>query len=54
MIITINTNNDAFEDKGAELARILRRLADAFEADGEHNGTLKDSNGNTVGAVKGK
>lgn len=55
MTITIKTDNAAFEDKGVELARILRRLADAMEStNGEYNGKLIDVNGNTVGAVKGK
>lgn len=51
--IKIDTSNAAFEDNGveAEIARILRRLADKAESSTEYlDGTsLMDSNGNTVG-----
>lgn len=48
--IDINTDNAAFEENPGELARILRKLADAVE-DGYDNAEylLKDINGNTVG-----
>jgi hypothetical protein len=49
--LTISTDNEAFtEDRGAELARILTWLAQRFDTGvpgGE--GTVRDSNGNTVG-----
>lgn len=63
--ITIDTDNAAFEDSlGYEVARVLRKLADTFNAhsalldvDGEHlheldGHKLRDINGNTVGSVK--
>jgi len=54
--LTIRTDNAAFVDPdgapapGYELATILRRLAGQLEnaSDGDH-GTVRDSNGNTVG-----
>lgn len=54
--ITINTENEAFERDGPdmEVARILRKLADAIEKNGlpEHDFgrlLLRDTNGNRVG-----
>jgi hypothetical protein len=49
LTVTIETDNAAFEgDAGPELSRILRGLARRLE-DGETQGRLRDSNGNTVG-----
>lgn len=58
MKITIKTDNAAFEDKGAECARILRELADKL-ADFGMPGRgepiwLFDHNGNKVGECKGQ
>jgi len=49
--IEIHTDNAAFDDgnKGAEVARILRALAQHWEAWGTDKVTLRDVNGNTVG-----
>ena len=52
--ITINCENAAFEDQpGAEIARILRKLADECEEVGhpQFKG-LYDFNGNKVGKVE--
>ena len=51
--ITMKTYNAAFEDYAAEVARILRDLADRYERDQTHldGATLRDLNGNTVGKV---
>ena len=49
--VSINTDSAAFsDDPGAEVARILRELADQLEA-GRFGGPiqLRDYNGNTVG-----
>ena len=49
--ITINIDNAAFEDAGAEIGAILRKLAWRLE-NGEaerYGGLLFDSNGNNVG-----
>lgn len=57
MTITIGTGNAAFDsgNKGREIARILRELADKIEEYGDAYGaTLRDINGNTVGHVRGK
>ena len=53
-IIRINLENAAFADgnEGAELARILRKLADSIESAGEAPRCfekVRDVNGNTVG-----
>lgn len=49
----INTDNAAFEgeDKAAEVARILRDIADKVEREGVqwHFQTIRDVNGNDVG-----
>lgn len=56
--ITIDTENSAFDaQKGFEVARILRDLADRIQFDGNftpevYTHSLRDSNGNTVGGVK--
>lgn len=56
IIITINTDNDAFvDDYHAELSWILKELGDTIRRHGHFNGIpLKDSNGNTVGKVEVK
>lgn len=51
--VKITTDNAAFESNiPAECARILRELADRLDYDYEQDGTLRDSNGNTVGNFK--
>lgn len=48
--LEIKTNNAAFEDAPqAELARILRDVANTLENDPSHSGTMRDINGNRVG-----
>ena len=51
IIITINTDNAAFEDdEEVEVARILRNLANRIEMAGcRAQGPLRDINGNIVG-----
>lgn len=51
--ITIQTENDAFtgDNRGHEIARILRRLADRFETGAEPTKVM-DVNGNCVGTVE--
>lgn len=52
MTLRLTTDNDAFAvSRGAELARILRRLAEVVEygIGSDAGGTLRDFNGNTVG-----
>lgn len=52
--LNIDTDNAAFQDGdgNAEIARILRDLAERFDISGRttDNGTVRDTNGNTVGA----
>jgi hypothetical protein len=49
--ITIETVNAAFEENdNAEVARILRELADKLES-GQNPERLRDINGNNVGTV---
>jgi hypothetical protein len=54
--IKIDLDNAAFDDgsEGAEVARILRNLADKCSAHGcaQTYSNLRDVNGNTVGAAK--
>lgn len=57
--ISIAMDNAAFGedgfDRGSELARILRDLADEFDGGGAATGTnyhLRDLNGNTVGCAR--
>lgn len=52
--VTIDTGNDAFADgnREAEIARILRKLADTIEEYGTSTGRVYDINGNTVGTFK--
>lgn len=52
--LTIKTDNAAFDegDKGLEVARILRELANRLETQSQTSGTLRDANGNTVGTWK--
>jgi len=45
--IEINLDNAAFQDNPAELAQILEKIPNDVKPDRE--GTLRDSNGNTVG-----
>ena len=54
LTIRIKTSNAAFQDgnREAEIARILRELAERIESD-EYPAKLKDVNGNTVGTVEG-
>lgn len=48
--IEISTDNAAFQDDpGAEVARILREVAERVEA-GELSRTVRDYNGNGVGS----
>ena len=51
--IEVNMDNAAFNDKGSEVARILRKLADRAEIGVNHEFTnnIKDHNGNNVGRV---
>lgn len=52
MKIIIDTANAAFEDnEGAEVARILRQLADKLETPGDYSGFLYDINGNKCGYI---
>jgi hypothetical protein len=48
--IKIGMDNAAFDDPG-ELPRILRKIADIVDGDGDnnHGGPVLDMNGNTVG-----
>jgi len=48
--VEIETTNDAFAaDPAAEIARVLRDLADKLETHGVDSFRLHDSNGNRVG-----
>lgn len=48
--IEIRCDNEAFGDLAAtEIGRILRKLADDVERDGENEISLRDINGNRVG-----
>ena len=52
--ITVNTDNDAFQDGNEEheVARILRKLAYTFEHEGkEISKWIIDVNGNKVGKI---
>ena len=58
-IIRIDLQNAAFADgnEGAELARILRKMADSIESAGEAPRCfekVRDVNGNTVGQYAAK
>ena len=58
-IIRIDLENAAFADgdEGAELARILRKMADSIESAGEAPRcfeNVRDVNGNTVGQYAAK
>ena len=51
--LKIKTDNAAFvENKGAEVARIMRELAKRIEETEKDNGYVLDINGNTVGTFK--
>lgn len=59
LTLTLDTSNAAFGDEpGAEVARILRRVADAAERGGYSPSDdpyyLHDANGNNVGCVDWK
>lgn len=50
--VTINTNNDAFDNSGMEISRILRTIAKRIEDDGINGYYYKeihDINGNNIG-----
>ena len=49
--LEMECENAAFEDRGAEIARILRRLAKRIEdvGDAAAESAILDINGNTVG-----
>lgn len=50
LYVEISTENDAFrEDKAAEIARILRELADKVQSQPNEGGVLRDINGNPIG-----
>ena len=49
--IDIKTDNAAFQDNDTELYDIMGRVSMAV-SDGEREGRLMDSNGNTVGKFK--
>jgi hypothetical protein len=53
LLITIDTDNDAFQDEGwrQEAANVLTRLAAELVTHGERyeTGALRDTNGNTCG-----
>lgn len=51
--ITIDTDNHAFEgnNRGAEVARILRKIADEYEDGAWVSESIQDINGNNVGEV---
>ena len=58
-IMHINMENAAFAEgnEGAELARILRKMADSIESAGEAPRSfenIRDVNGNTVGRYAAK
>lgn len=50
--LEISTASDAFDgpDRAHEIARILRDVADAVSQSSQANGTIRDINGNRVGA----
>mgnify|MGYP000207783470 CR=1 FL=1 len=50
-VIVIDTENAAFEDRDAEVARILRDVADRQD-EGRDIGTLRDANGNRTGSAR--
>jgi hypothetical protein len=49
--LSIDCDNDAFEDCNTELSRILRELADKLD-NGVTQAILRDYNGNTVGQAE--
>lgn len=51
-LVQFNTDNDAFDDPGSEIARVLTKVAEAADygsLDYDEPHTLLDSNGNRVG-----
>jgi hypothetical protein len=55
IVININTDNAAFEENDSEMMDVLSQMINGVTS-GRRDGTLRDSNGNTVGKfiVKGK
>ena len=51
IVINIKTGNSAFEDSNTELFDIMGEISMAV-SDGEREGNIWDSNGNTVGNYK--
>ena len=51
IVINIKTGNSAFEDSDTELFDIMGEISMAV-SDGEREGNIWDSNGNTVGNYK--
>lgn len=51
--ITIDTGNNAFDgvNRGFEVARILRKIADEYESGSWISKSIQDINGNNVGEV---
>jgi hypothetical protein len=49
--IKLKTDNAAFEDKDAEVARIMARICREFDRYGPQPTNIRDYNGNTVGSV---
>jgi hypothetical protein len=48
--LKFSTSNSAFDGQtDAEIARILRQIADTFERGGLAEGIIRDLNGNTIG-----
>ena len=47
--LEMTTDNAAFEDEGAEVARILRQVARYIEGGNLEGGRCMDFNGNNVG-----
>ena len=52
--VEITTDNEAFSDgaRGPEVARIFRRLADAYEDNRLYTHAIMDVNGNRVGTIE--
>ena len=54
IVIKIKTDNAAFEERDAEIARIVREVARWIDSEGIDDGAearCRDLNGNTVGSV---
>lgn len=48
--LEIKNTGSAFEDPRAEIARLLREVADQIEDEGKDDGVLRDINGNRCGS----